>query len=141
MTSQVVNKPSNTFLAIKNLTFSLLSLISRLVGSMVVFIVITHLPGIEVADFGQLTYAIALTSLFVIFSQFGLITLLVRDIAADHSLLASYAQSVLSLRIVLSLLGLAVMLTYIQYIDLSDQGRLVCYIMAAAFYIGSFSSE
>ena len=134
-------KSGNTTLAIRNSTFGLLSLGCRLVGNMAVFIVIARLPGIGASEFGQLTYAAALTALFVMLSQFGLLPLLVRDIAADHSRLTSYARSALSLRIVLSLLGLAVMALYVQKINMTGQARLVCYIIAAAFYIGSFSAD
>jgi len=134
-------KSSNTTLAIRNSTFGLLSLGCRLVGNMVVFIVIARLPGIGASEFGQLTYAAALTALFVMFSQFGLLPLLVRDIAADHSRLTSYARSAFSLRILLSLLGLTLMALYIHNINMTGQSRLVCYIIAAAFYIGSFSAD
>ncbi len=141
MRSNANYRPNNISLAIRNSTFSLLSLVSRLIGNMVIFIVIARLPGIDAAAFGQITYAAALASLFILFSQFGLLPLLIRDIATDHSLLHVYASCALSLRIGLSLLGMAALVGYVQFIGIDEQGREVCYIMAAALYIGSFSTD
>ncbi|CAK0758502.1 membrane hypothetical protein [Gammaproteobacteria bacterium] len=132
---------SNTNLAIKNSAFSFLSLGSRLAGSMITFVVIARLPGIGSIEFGQITYAIALSSIFVTFSQFGLSSLLIRDIAADKSSLVTYARSAFFLRIVLSIFSFLLMFVYLLSIEMSSQGWEVCYIIAAAFLIGSFSSD
>jgi PST family polysaccharide transporter len=124
-----------------NSAFSLLSLFCRLLGSSLVFIVIARLPGITVGDFGQLTYATALTGLFILASQFGFAPLIVRDVAADASLLQSHARCMFALRIIFSAVGLGLLAAYIHWIDMSGQGRMICGIIGVAFYLGSFSID
>lgn len=141
MTSKGNQRTDNTKLAIRNSAFSLLSLVARFIGNTAIFVVIARLPGIDISDFGQLTYAVALASLFIMFSQFGLLPLLVRDVAADRSLLAKLTPSMFSLRIALSLGGLSIMFAYVHFTDMDDQALLVCFIMAIALYIGSFSTD
>lgn len=141
MTSQVSSRSGNTVLAAKNSSFSLFSLGCRLVGNMIIFVIIARLPSITTTEFGQLTFSVALGSIFVLFSQFGIPPLFVRDIAKNRSLLKVYAPSVFTLRIILSLLSYSLMLTYVDQIDLSDQARIVFYIMTASLFIGSFSLD
>lgn len=132
---------ANTGLAIKNSMMGLLSLGCRLIGNLIIFVVIARLPGVSANEFGQITYAVALTSIFVMVSQFGLIPLLIRDTASDHSLLAKYAGSAMSLRLIFSAIGLLLLSAYIELVDITEQGRMICHIMAAAMYIGSFSAD
>lgn len=141
VTSKGNQETDNTRLAIRNSAFSLLSLVARFVGNTAIFVVIARLPGIDVSDFGQLTYAVALASLFIMFSQFGLLPLLVRDVAANRSLLTKLTPSIFSLRIALSLVGLSLMFTYVHLTDMDNQALLVCLIMAIALYVGSFSTD
>lgn len=108
---------------------------------MVVFIIIARMPGIGAAEFGQLTYAVALASIFALLSQFGLIPLMARDIAADPESMALRARPALSLRILLSIACASAMAIYARFTDLSDQGRLLCFLMGAAVFIGTFTSD
>lgn len=141
MTAHIGHKSSNLKLAIRNSAFSFFSLTCRLIGSSLIFMIIARLPGIDVSSFGQLTYATALAGLFIMVSEFGFAPLLVRDIAADASRLPIYARSVFSLRLLFSIAGLAALYIYVNYIDMTSQGRWVCGIIALAFYLGSFSID
>lgn len=124
-----------------NSAFSFASLACRLVGSSLIFIVIARLPGISLADFGQLTYGAALAGLFIVGSQFGFAPLVVRDVAADRSLLRPYVRSMFALRLLFSAVGMMALVGYVYWIDMSSQGRAVCVIIAVAFYLGSFSVD
>ena len=110
---------SNTEIAVRNSAFSLLSLGLRLVGNLFIFLVIARLPSISVAEFGQLTYAFVLASLFVLLSQFGLVPLLIRDVAANRKLLDGHVQAVMGLRLSLSAVGLFTLVCFVNVIDLS----------------------
>lgn len=134
-------KSGETGLAMRNAAFGMLALGCRFAGNMVIFIVIARLPGIGTAEFGQLTYGFSLATLFVMLSQFGLAPLVIRNIAADASLLPGYANSVLSLRIALSLAGAAAMALYLASIGMETQGLQVCCIIALALSIGAFSTD
>jgi O-antigen/teichoic acid export membrane protein len=134
-------RSTNLAQAIQNSFFSLLSLACRLVGTSLIFVIIARLPGISVAEFGQLTYATALAGLFVMVSQYGFAPLLVRDIAADGALLKSHAQSTAFLRTLFSIAGLAALIAYVFVIDMSSQGRWICVVLAVAYYIGAFSID
>ncbi|MBN1851635.1 MAG: oligosaccharide flippase family protein [Pirellulales bacterium] len=134
-------KPTNLRLAVRNSGFGFCSLSCRLVGSSLAFIIIARLPSVSVSDFGQLTYATALTALFVMISQYGLVPLLVRDIAADFSHLQSYVRSAFALHLLLSLAGLIVLYSYVSCIEMTSQGRMICALIAIAFYLGSFSTD
>lgn len=131
----------NLALAARNAAFSLLSLVARMVGNVVVFLMIARLPGIGTSDFGQLTYAVALASLFVLISQFGLVPLMIRDVASNHSLVGDFVRSVFGLRLLLSALGYLGLVICVHFLGLSEQGRLVCYVMGLALYIGSISID
>lgn len=141
MTERAPAGTGNAGLAVRNSAFSLLSLGARLVGNLVVFLVIARLPGVDVAAFGQLTYAVALASLCVMISQFGLVSLLIRDVAADRALLGAHVNAILGLRMLLSVLGLTGLAFFVNAIDLSPQARTVCYLIAAAMYVGAFSVD
>jgi O-antigen/teichoic acid export membrane protein len=139
--AKLTHRKSNAEIAVRNSAFGLLSLGSRLVGNLVVFIVITRLPSIDVAGFGQLTYAFALASLFVLMSQFGLVQLVIRDVAADRNLLGDYVRAVIGLRLLLSVIGLAALASFVNMIDMTAEARLVCYLIGVAMYIGSLSID
>lgn len=134
-------KNSNLKLAVKNSFYGFLSLACRLCGSSLIYIIIPRLPSIGVSEYGQLTYAITLAGLFITISQFGFFPLLIRDIAADKTRLSSYARSIFSLRIIFSFISIIILIMYVNYIKMTDQGRLVCYIVTIAFFIGSFSMD
>lgn len=134
-------KSKNIKIALQNSAFSLFSLLFRMVGSSLILIIIARLPGISIAEFGQLTYAMTISALAILISQFGLNSLLIRDIAADPSRLPVYARSAFTLRLVFSIVGFALLLLYLHVITISDQGRLVCIIIAIAFYLDSFSID
>ena len=141
MTISLTNQKSNTAMAVRNSAFSLLSLGSRLVGNLVVFVVIARLPSVDVAGFGQITYAFALASLFVLVSQFGLVPLLIRDVAADRNRLDGFVPAVIGLRLLLSVFGLAALVGFVNVIDMAAEARLVCYLIGTAMYIGSLSID
>ena len=129
----------NLSLAIRNSAFGFASLACRLVGSSLIFIVIARLPGIGVIEFGQITYAIALSGLFIIFSEFGFNPLIIREIAAEPKRLKLYARSVLSLRLILSFIGFLLFFAFLKYVNIENQGHLICVVIGIAFYLGSFS--
>lgn len=131
----------NTAIAVRNSVLGLLSLGCRLVGNMVIFIVIARLPGIDASEFGQLTYSVALGSLFVMISQFGLLPLLIRDIAADPAMLKSSVPSAFALRICFSLIGLTACFCYLVTLDMDGKAIIVGVVMVLALYIGSFSTD
>lgn len=131
----------NVTQAARNTGYSLLSLGARTAGNVIVFLIIARLPGIETSDFGQLMYAVALASLFVLISQFGLVPLLIRDVASNPALVGDFVKSVFGLRLLLSAMGYIGFIICVHFLGLSEQGKLVCYVMGAALYIGAISID
>lgn len=135
------SRQQNLSLAIRNSLFSFISLTCRLFGSSLIFIIIANLPNVGVNEFGQITYAMALSGIFIIFSEFGFNPLLIRDIAADQSRLHSYTRSVFSLRLLLTIIGFSLLYFYLSFASITSQGRLICIIIAIAFYLSSLSTD
>jgi O-antigen/teichoic acid export membrane protein len=129
----------NLSLAIRNSFFGFLSSLGQIIGNSVVFVIIARLPRVDVADFGQLTYAFALGSLFSMFAQFGLAPLVIRNVAADPGSLHDQVRSAFSLRLIFSVLTFGVLIGYLHCIRISPQGFLIACIISVALYASSFS--
>jgi O-antigen/teichoic acid export membrane protein len=118
-----------------------LGLSCRLAGNVAVFVVIARLPGITPQEFGQITYAVALAALFVLLAQFGLPTLIIREVAANKDHLKSLSRSAFTLRLLLSLVAFALLLAYLCLIGMEGQAATICIVMALALFIGALSVD
>jgi O-antigen/teichoic acid export membrane protein len=132
---------SNIGNAIRNCLFSAASIGCRLLGNLVVFVIIARLPAVQTEDFGQLTFAISLVSCFVMASQYGLAPLFIRNAAAEPEQFHLYIQNVLGLRLGLTCLSSCALWGYVNSASLDAQTKLICYVMAGALYLGSFSAD
>lgn len=134
-------RQSNSALAVKNSLFSFLSLILRLLGNGIFFIVISRIPSFQVVDYGQITFAVALSSIFILIAQFGMQPLIVREVAANQALLKNYSNTAIALRLALTVFCSLALTYYLSHLNLSEQGITIFYIISAAFFLGSFSAD
>jgi O-antigen/teichoic acid export membrane protein len=90
-------------------------------------------------SYGQYAFAFAFTALFVIFSDFGLSVLSIRDIARDTSKAGKYLSSVSIIKTILSLITFALIVIVINLMNYPQDTTQVVYITGATVICISFS--
>ena len=131
--------PEEAKKVMRNAWWSGISVLFQIFSASVVIFIIAHSPRIEVSEFGQLTYALALSILIKLIPEYGLDTYLKREFAAGRMDMKPNAEAALSLRLVLSCVSIAVLAAYVQSLHISPVGRYLCYIMAASVHFSLFS--
>lgn len=88
--------------------------------------------------FGTLSLALAITGIFSIFTDLGLSTITVRDIACNKKLTEKYAGNILALKIVLSLITFGIIVIIINLIGYSQDVNFIIYLMMISVILNSF---
>lgn len=81
--------------------------------------------------FGSLVFAISLVHLFLILSDFGLTTLIIREVARDKANGPQYVGRAATLKIVLSVITFAVVFLVLNSMAFPYNTRLIVYLIAA----------
>src|SRR3989344_2430501 len=92
----------------------------------VLTIIIANYLGVN--DYGKFSFAFAFVALFSIFSDFGLSTILVRDVTRDKSLLRKYSTNVSFLKIFLGVITFFLIFGVTQFIDKTYEIRFLIYL-------------
>lgn len=80
-------------------------------------------------NYGKFTFAFAFGSLFTIFTDFGLSTLTIRDVAKNKSQAKKYIDNLLVLKLILSFVTLILIFSAIQFLGKSPEVKaLVCFV-------------
>ena len=89
--------------------------------------------------FGVLSFALAFTLIFDVFTNFGLGELTVREVARDKSLADKYLRNIVVIKLILGFItfGLIVLVLYI--LDYPRETTVVVYLIALSLIIGSFT--
>jgi len=91
-------------------------------------------------DFGAFAFAQSVAIIFLTFSNFGLNTLAIRDIAQDNSVAEKYLSNILSWKIILSTVSYILMIISVLYFwDKSKQIVTVVIILGLASAVRFFS--
>lgn len=85
--------------------------------------------------FGAISFALAFTAIFAVFSHLGLNTLTTREVARDKAQAGRYLANVLSMEIVLSLVTFALIVLFINVLDYQQGTRIVVYIIGIAVIV------
>lgn len=120
----------------KNTTYLTLAYIVQKVLSFLYFILIARLIGVE--DIGKYVFALSFTSIFGIFIDIGLSSVLTREAAKDFSRAKEYLNNIITLK---ALLGAATYLVAIVAINLLGKEPLVremVYISGIIMVLDSF---
>ncbi|MEA1907586.1 MAG: flippase [Euryarchaeota archaeon] len=91
------------------------------------------------AIFGTYTFVLAFTAVFVVFSDIGYNTLLVREVARDKSQAGKYLNNILSIRLVLSITILGLIAIIINVLGYPEDVKNIIYIFGIYTLVVSFS--
>lgn len=128
---------SNVQRIARNTTFLLLSNVASFVlGFFFTMYVARHLGA---QGFGVLSFGLAFTAIFGVFTDFGLQFLMIREIARDKALAAKYLGNVAVMKLLLVVLTFGVMALVINLLDYPQQTVNVVYLLGLATVLNAFS--
>ena len=104
------------------------------------FITISIAKYLSVDGYGILSTALALTGIYVVFSDLGLSTLTVREVVRDKSLTRKYVGNTTIMKLFLSLFTFLLTVLTVYILGYNDITIIVTYILIAAFIFNAFSS-
>ena len=104
------------------------------------FITISIAKYLSVDGYGILSTALALTGIYVVFSDLGLSTLTVREVVRDKSLTRKYVGNTTIMKLFLSLFTFLLTVLTVYILGYNDITIIVTYILTAAFIFNAFSS-
>lgn len=90
--------------------------------------------------FGVLSFALALTGIFGVFSDLGLSTLMVREVARDKSLAEKYIGNIMVLKLFLVIMTFGLISVTTNILRYPDQTIEVIYVVAISIVLNSFSN-
>jgi O-antigen/teichoic acid export membrane protein len=103
------------------------------------FITIYTARYLGVEGFGTLTLALALTGIFVVFTDLGLGTLTVREVARDKSLAYKYVGNTTVMKLILSIITSVLIIITVNIIHYPELVKNVIYIITISMLFNTFS--
>lgn len=114
--------------------------VSQVLSYLIAFIYSIYLIRyLGVADFGLLSYALALTSILTVFCDLGLTTLMTREVAKDRSQTFSYLKTTISIKIALSIVVVLITAIIINSLGYSLSELYVIYLLLLSMIFTTFS--
>lgn len=104
------------------------------------FITVYTIRYLSVNSYGILSTALALTGIFTVFSDLGLSTLTVREVARNKSLTQKYVGNTTVMKLILSLSTFILTIATVYIIGYSSTTVTVIYILTASYIFNAFSS-
>ena len=104
------------------------------------FITIYTIRYLGVGNFGILSLALSITGIFIIFTDLGLGTLIVREIARDKSVTDKYISNILLMKVLLTILTLGLIILTVTILGYSPVVKNVIYIITFSIMIGTFTT-
>ncbi|HJH25407.1 MAG TPA: flippase [Methanophagales archaeon] len=89
--------------------------------------------------FGILSFALAFTGIFGVFSDLGLSILTVREVARDKSLASKYLGNIAVMKIILVIITFGLIALFINLSGYPEQTIKVVYLVALSIIFGAFS--
>ena len=89
--------------------------------------------------FGILSFALAFTGIFRVFSDLGLSILTVREVARDKSLASKYLGNIAVMKIILVIITFGLIAVTINLLGYPEQTIKVVYLVALSIIFGAFS--
>ncbi len=127
---------SNVRKIIKNIVVLGVSQVLNSVLSFFLLIYVARYLGEH--DFGKYSFAISFTSLFVIFANFGINNLIIREIARNKQLTKCYLINSVLIKFILSILTLGLIIIIINSMDYSQDTKQLVYIFGIYAILTSF---
>jgi len=89
---------------------------------------------------GILNFAVALTAIFNVLTNFGLPTLITREVARDRSKASKYAANVVPILLLLTLTSVGLIIVLVNALGYSQQTIYVVYILSIGMVVSTLSS-
>ncbi|MFH0868041.1 MAG: flippase [Candidatus Woesearchaeota archaeon] len=126
----------------RRLTTNFLSLtISEIISKLLQLVIFVYLArSLGKADFGIFSFGVAFSFLIVIIADFGLSTLLIREISRDKKTASKYLSNSLIVKILLSVITIISAYLFLNIMNYSPEVKLVAYIMLLFTLIQSFTN-
>lgn len=125
----------------RRIAFNFLSLLgSELLSKalqLLIFIFLARSLGAE--QFGVFSFGIAFALLIVFIADFGLSTLMIREVSRNKNLASKYLSNAIVLKIFLSAVSIAAAYLFLTIVGYDEQFRIVTYIMLAFTILQSFT--
>ncbi len=122
----------------RNSLFAFLSRLIRLLTNFVLFVGIARFYGVEA--FGQFTTAHTLSTIFLLFADFGFDSLLPTEIAAHRNSAGEYIRRYFSFKIVFLIVATLAMMSVPWFQDMSDETRTLVNIFSFYVFFASLNS-
>ena len=122
----------------KNTSSLLLAQLIASIFGIVLSVYIARLLGD--INFGKYSFAIAFTSFFVIFSDLGYHTLLVREVSKDRNNAAKYLSNVIGIRIILSVIFFIFIIGIINLMGYPNDTKDFVYLFGASAILTAFAT-
>jgi Polysaccharide biosynthesis protein. len=90
--------------------------------------------------FGVLSFALAFTGIFGVFSDLGVSTLTVREVARDKSLAGKYLGNIVVMKVILVAITFGLIALTINLLGYPEQTIKVVYLVALYIIFGAFSN-
>ncbi|MCI5867694.1 MAG: flippase [Methanosphaera sp.] len=112
--------------------------LSRMIGYVLAFVYTLYSARyLGTADFGLISFATAITGLFSIFTDLGLSTLTIREVARDKSQTAKYMGNHGSIKLILSILTMLMLVVYVNF-GFNEITKYVVYIIGLSVITDAF---
>ena len=121
----------------KNTTYYTIALILQKILAFVYFSLIARFVGVE--DTGKYAFALTFTTLFAIFIDLGLGSVLTREIAKAHIRTRQYLSNVLALKIPLAVLTYFLVVAMVNILGYPSATKNLVYLSGVIMFIDSFS--
>jgi O-antigen/teichoic acid export membrane protein len=103
------------------------------------FITIYTARYLGVEGFGILSLALAITGIFIVFTDLGLSTLIVREVARDKSLKNKYVGNFSVMKLFLTFFTFGLIVIIVNLIGYSKEISIVIYLITVSAILSSFS--
>jgi O-antigen/teichoic acid export membrane protein len=119
---------------------SLVLLIAQVVGIVMGFLYLAYSARyLGVDGFGIISFATALTGIFVGFIDFGFNTYTIREVTRNKSLASKYLGNIIPVRVIFSIGNFLLIVAIINLMGYPDQTINVVYIIALSIVLNSFT--
>jgi len=120
----------------KNSSWMLFEYITRLISSIFVAIYVARYLGPQ--DFGLLTYALSIVSIFLVISRLGMDSILVRDISKNLEKIKEYMGTAFSLMLLASILCILVLGLLVNIFESDSNTKLYIWIISLGLLFQTF---
>ncbi|MFA5318219.1 MAG: flippase [Patescibacteria group bacterium] len=121
----------------KNTSYFTLALILQKVISFSYFIIIARSIGPE--NLGKYYFAVSFTTVFAIFVDIGMSSVLIREIAKRREKAGNYLQNIIGLKLILSLLSFGTVFALINLMGYPELTKHLVYLSSIAMILDSFT--